>query len=157
MVVQCARLNYGKNGSCYIYIHTYIYVWRNNSVWLDFVLPEMHKGAGQRLGKFAIHSSIHHLSVGSQLGMPGIIGSSHCLWHRVCVCVFGHFAGFERSVAAFLCFSFNFINEFSATAPCPLLGTFSPFIFLIKVTGQVEVTFLRFSQVLFFSFSLPWS
>lgn len=66
------------------------------------------------------------------------------------MCVFGHFAGFERSVAAFLCFSLNFINEFSATAPCPLLGTFNPFIFLIKVTGQVEVIFLCFSQVLFF-------
>lgn len=72
------------------------------------------------------------------------------------MCVLGHFAVFERSVAAFLCFLLNFINEFiSGTAPCPLLGTFSPFIFLIKVTGQVEVTFLRFSQVLFFSFSLP--
>lgn len=53
-------------------------------------------------------------------------------------------------MAAFLCFSLNFINEFSATGPCPLLGTFNPFIFLIKVTGQVEVIFLCFSQVLFF-------
>lgn len=26
-------------------------------MWLDFVLPEVHEGAGQRLGKFAFHPS----------------------------------------------------------------------------------------------------
>lgn len=90
MVVQCARLNYGKNGSCYIYIHTYIYVWRNNSVWLDFVLPEMHKGAGQRLGKFAFHPSIHPSIPFRWVPSLGCLASSaaHTASDTGSVCVF---------------------------------------------------------------------